>query len=151
MHSSLSTAAGLSSRACEEGDGLNSVAASLCCRRNLSASALNSSSNGLRTSEDAERLTRGSWRFFAGVGQVPSGKLWELEYLLGGKQKVIRNNVFLNTLQKWMPDISNIVYSYCNIIIQFHYLSKNDGEQAFIDIVIADELWQSNPSNIMSG
>lgn len=92
MHSSLSPAAGLSSRACEEGDGLKSVAGSLCRRRNFSASVLNSSSRGLRTSDDAERLTRGSWRFFAGVGQVPSGKLWELEYLLG------RNRTTLGTM-----------------------------------------------------
>lgn len=149
MHSSLSTAAGLSSRACEEGDGLKSVAGSLCRRRNFSASVLNSSSRGLRTSDDAERLTRGSWRFFAGVGQVPSGKLWELEYLLG------RNRATLGIMldyKRWMLDVSSSAYSHYNIvIIQFHYLSKNEGEQAFIDIVMADELWQSSPSNIMSG
>ncbi len=36
-------------------------------------------------------------------------------------------------------------------IYMFQYLSKKDGEQAFIDIVMADEFWQSSPSNIMSG
>ena len=83
--SSLSTVAALSSRVWE--DGSNSAAGSLCCRRNLSASALNSSSRGRRTSDDAERLTSGNWRFFAGVGHVPSWKLWEFEYLLGRQQK----------------------------------------------------------------
>lgn len=87
MHSSLSTVADLSSNVWEEGVGSNSGPVSLCCRRNLSASALNSSSRGLQTSEEAERLTRGSWRFLAGVGQVPSWKLWELENLLGAQQK----------------------------------------------------------------
>ncbi|TNN80519.1 hypothetical protein EYF80_009258 [Liparis tanakae] len=34
-------------------------------------------------------------------------------------------------------------------ICTFKYLSKKDGEQAFIDIVIAEEFWQSSPSNII--
>lgn len=86
--SSLSIDAGLSSGGWETDRSNSEPPEPLCCRRNLSASALNSSSSGLRTSNDAERLTRGSWRVLAGVRQVASWKLWdELENLLEDRDR----------------------------------------------------------------
>lgn len=80
-------------------DVSKSTSESVCCWRNLSASALNS--RGLQTSEEAERLTNGSWRFFAGVGQVPSWKLWELVYLLdkAHKDKILKIHATLNKVK----------------------------------------------------